>query len=485
MSSTQAASFWDDRRVTWTNASQALTWGVLAVILLPRRGHFLLDEARFYDRSLEVLDRLRPAEYGQAISGTADRLVFTPGGGFYDLMAPGFIAGRDPIWGSVWTVILSTLGLILLDRALKRLSMSPLQRLVAVTLATWCIWHARYADRLWNYHALLFAVPLLLWITARTLLAPTPSWRWALAWGAAAALVIQCHPTGLFAIPLCLLAARTLGKAPTPHWQLAATAFGGGVLAYAPYLIAEAQHRFANTRHLLAGRPTEQLLGSGFGRSLVAALKLSSQVEPDQPFAFWPPGFLSLGVLTAAMMLALWWVGLSKAPRTRTLGWATLAMVPLSFVATGRDYFDHYALFAYPFFFIVPAAGLAWLASRSRAWGVLAGLSLAGYVALGVVLLTSEYGSDRGGYTIARQKEIAAHLAAMRAPFRLSVSPLPADEFQIYEILSRRVYGVTPPFSLEGTLCSLDPADTIDAAKRSFSIDNGWLWLTCPREVLP
>jgi hypothetical protein len=477
--------FWNDRNVSWTNALQALVWGAVAASFLPSAGHFLLDEARFYDSAVEVLEQLRPAAYGQSISGTDGQLVLTPGGGFYDLMAPAFIATRDPRSGTLWVVVLSALGMVLLDRALRHLRTPPFERLATVTLATWCAWHARFADRLWNPHTLLFTVPLLLWITARTLSAMRLAWLWAFAWGMSAALVLQCHLTGAPAIPLCLIAGLTLGNAPGLRLQLVPPALAGGLFAFLPYLLAETKAGFSNTRLLAVARPAHHLLGSGFGRSLVAALKLGSQLDPAHPFRLWPLGWSTIGSLSAATMAVLWILGLVHAPSSRKLGVATLLAVPLSFVVTGRDYFDHYTLFAYPFFFVAPASGLAWVVQRSRRLGVAAGVGLACYVALGVVFLVREYGPGKGDFTIARQEEIAAHLATARVPVWLSMGSSPADEVLIYEVLARRVFGVVPELARNGAPCSLDDRATVDPGLLSQSIDHGWRWLSCPRGVLP
>src|ERR1700722_19814708 len=100
------------RRATQLNLALAVAWTAFALAVLPSHGHFLDDEALFWQQSLDVLRNHAPAAYGSYISNT-NPMRYTPGGGPFDLFAVAFVFTDDPVAGSIWVVLLAGIGLLL------------------------------------------------------------------------------------------------------------------------------------------------------------------------------------------------------------------------------------------------------------------------------------------------------------------------------------------------------------------------------------
>lgn len=374
-----------DRFVSRVNLAQAALWTLLAAALLPPAGHFLFDEAYFYRRALEVAATLRPAAFGPPASGTG---LPVPGGAAVDLFALPFLFTSHPYAGTIWVVLLSSAGALLFDRALARLGAAPALRLSAVTLFVWSVWHARFADRLWNPDLLLFASPLLLYATAR--LRDSPGAASGLAWGAAAGLCVQCHPSGL--VPVCLCAflilplppgggeARDHGAARrlSPHFLWSAPL--GLAAAYAPYLEADAPAGFPTLRAWAAAAPS---------RVDPTALRLALEsfaIFPSHAAAAFPghlghDGWSAACALTFYAALVLTPFGFLVRGPWRLPCVTALVLVPFSIWASRRGFTHAYVVAAYPFFLLPAAAGLTLLPARARH------AYLAAFAALGVALL--------------------------------------------------------------------------------------------------
>jgi hypothetical protein len=461
--------FWTARRASAFNALQLAIWTCLALWRLPLGGHFLTDEARFYDAAFGVAQSRLPAPFGPPISQTLP-VAYTPGGGLFDLYAPPFLFARDPLWGSVWVVVLTAVGLWLFDRTLQRLGASGRMRVIACALATWSIWHARFADRMWNAHAFLFAAPLLWWLSVRLRGAKRGAEAWALAWGAAAALLMQVHASGVLAVVVGIVwAFPALRRA-----RLFGLAAAGVALAYAPWLIFETRHGFAEAALLTSARPRGALLGVGAGRGLAVFLKFASQsgrvaerAAPD-------------GVLGAAGLVTFWLAGVGLLFGLRVRGawrraWAlTFVTVPLFLAVTGREYFDHYVIAPYPLYAVPSAAALSALAGRIRgfAWAALGYVSL--FAALGVALLWREYVPGSSWSTLPVQEEITRTLVAQRS----RISGVQGAEPKVYEVLARDLLGVSLEVAPDGMPCRLSSAQRGRMDEVAWPVGGEW-WLSC------
>ena len=473
--------FWTPRRASAFVWAQLGLWLALAESLLPTHGHFCYDEAFFYDRSFRVARGGGLAADGPFVSGTTPR-AFTPGGGVFDLYAPPFVFARDPRWGTAFVLLLSAAGVLLLDRALARLAASGRMRVAAATLATWSIFHARFSDRIWNVDAFLFAVPLLLWLSARLREAPARLGPWAFGWGAAAALCLQIHLSGAVAVALCALVAAP-GLARRGWLAPLGWAAGGGVALYLPWIHAQLPLHCAGLLALRHGGPAGRLFGAGLARSLIVFAKFPSQaarLRPERP----PAGaaILSapwLGFLTFWITAALVPLGLALRSRWRAACLAGLVLAPLYLAASGRDYFDHYLIVGDAFYLLPAAAALGWLAGRGRLGAALVGLYLVGFALLGARLLATEYGGDWRDWTIGEQLEIARHLADRGHPIAPVGPPLATEESFVYETLARDVLQRPLTFAPGGEPCEL--GDAPRQAKAEWPVGGGKHWLSCGR----
>lgn len=417
--------------VSWINAGQIAAWTILALCFLPRGGHFLFDEADIYDRAVQVAATLRPAPFGKTASGSGLPII---GGGAIDVLAVPFLFTRDPFAGAAWVVLLSALGAALFDRALARLSASPELRLCATTLFVWSIWHARFADRLWNPHVLLFATPLLFYLSA--CLRRGERWRASLSlgWGLAAALVLQCHGSGVVPVALCALMLLPIeeGRGLSPRFLWAAPL--GFVLGYLPYLSADAPRGFAALRAWTAAAPSG-VNGTALRLALESFAIFPSQAAP----AF--PGHLGNGAWSAAPALTFW-LALGLTPlgflvrgRWRFPCAAALLLVPFSIWASRRGYSHSYVVASYPFLILPAAAGLALLAGRASR---LVQGYLAAFALLGAALLVREYAAPRVD-SLPAQLDVTRALLA--DPSEQCRAPQDPDSRFVREVLARRVFG--------------------------------------------
>ncbi len=438
-------------RAALIDLAQIALWTLLAEWLLPPGGHFHLDEAVLYDHALQVARTLHLAAYGTPASTTG---VLAAGGAQVNLLAPAFFFARDPIAGARWVVLLSAIGVFAFDRALGRLAVAPFFRVAAVTLLLWSRWHAAFADRMWPPHLLLFAVPLLLWLSAALLTASRGRGPLALAWGATAATVLQLHGSGTVAVALCFLLLLPAEDGGGLSPRLFPAALLGVIVAYAPYLVAE-WPKFANLRAWIAPGLRPRLDWTALRLGVESFAILPSHAAASMP------GHLGSGVLGAAQPLTFW-IAAASTPfgflvrgRWRRPSAAALVLIPSSLWFSGRGYAHHYVVAAMPFLVLPVAAGLWFWARRSRELAGLATAYLVAFVGIGAALMVRDWRLHPPEATLARQEQIAAALVRAGPDIQLEGS-LAADAIP-YEILARRLSNVELSFG-RGVPCALvDP----------------------------
>jgi hypothetical protein len=470
------------KRATQLNVALALGWTALALAVLPRHGHFLFDEALFWQRALDVIRDHRLAGYGPFISGT-DPMVYTPGGAAFDLLAVAFLWTQHPLAGSIWVVVLSGIGLVLFDRALARLDLAPGVRVAAIVLYAFGIWHARTSDRIWNINLFPFASPLLLYVAARVVTSTGRARLGAAALlGIAAGLCLQIHASGLLAIGLtALLILPVLRKTPTWRiWPLGLVALGGFAVMYVPYLFEDAAHGFVNTLHLGSGRSASHLFGVAIGRSFATFAQFSSQSDGLRPEQFKPwvgIGREDLGTLTFYVAFLLFVLGALRQSRVRLMALAGFLLIPAFFAATGRDYMPHYVAAGGPFYVLPAAVALDTLWTtrlRSLAVGY-----LVGFLALGIANLFASYSSEVPEWQLADQLAIAAELADRSPSIRLVPESQIQRQALLYEWLAQDVLHRNLSVSEQGTPCGIFESEA--DAKRSGDTPRfrGRHWVTC------
>jgi hypothetical protein len=426
----------NQRRVDLLSMAVVVATTAALGTVLPARGSFLADEARLYDGAVEVAETLRPAAVGPEVSGTSPQLVL-PGGAAFDLFAVPFLFGRAPGLGSVFVLLLCGAGALVFDRALRRLDTPPALRAFAVALVCLSIWHARFADRLWNYHPFQLLTPALLWLAARLRTNPR-SVPAILGFGFLSGVALQLNPTGILAIgvagsiaigPLARLRRRAL-----PALALAGAAF---TLAYLPYLLADAPHHFEGLRALIRDREMRPAFGREAWRSLLAIPAFASQSSPlraEQPEGIFAPA-VSFWI---AVPLTLF--GLSLPSPLRRTCWIMALLLPASFLLSGRDYMPHYTVALLPLCFVPVATALAFLWERGRLGSAVALGYLLAFGALGATLLTREYVRKADQPTLRAQLEVTDALLALKRPVRWTDDSM-FDAPAIYEVLARRARG--------------------------------------------
>ncbi len=435
---------------TAIDVTQIVLWVLVAEWLLPGGGHFHFDEAYFYGRALDAAHGLHLAAYGPPASTTG---LPSPGGASVDLLAIPFLLFHGPLAGARWVVLLSGFGALALDRALARFHTDPFLRLAAVTLFTWSHWHARFADRMWNPHLLLFGVPMLLWASAALLGSARPG-TVALLWGLAAGCVMQLHGSSVVAVALCvfLLLPAGDGTALSPRFLWAAPL--GGLLSYAPYLAAQAHDHFANARRWLAPGLAPRLDATALRLGLESYAIFPSHAAAAFPAHLGGGAFATVQgatFWTAALLLPF---GFLVRGRWRLASAAGLALVPLSIWLSGRGYAHHYVVAADPFFVLPVAGGLAFWAARGRHLARLASAYLVAFAVAGVLLMLRDYRWRPQDGTIPEQIQITSDLLAVGPRIHAAPGPL-EDDAPVYASLARRLWDRPLQLGRDGTPCAL------------------------------
>ena len=135
-------------------------------------------------------------------------------------------------------------------------------------------------------------------------------------------------------------------------------------------------------------------------------------------------------------------------------------LVPLALAASGRDYYPHYAVGPYPFYFLPAAAALSFLAGKGRAASAVVLAYTVAFCALGATRIVREYGPG-AQWTIDRQMDVARRLVEAGGRVRPAPGTLLAEQPNIYRILARRCLGRELTFEQAGLPCTLSAPRTL------------------------
>ncbi len=445
------------RLATWINVVQVAAWTALAMVVLPSRGHFTYDQAYFYELSVRVAETLRPPAYGPFISGTSPT-VMTPGGSLYLVYSIPFFLSRDPRVGVGWIILLSAIGLLLIDRSLKGLGAPTSLRLALVSTLTWSMWHGRFTDTFWNANLFLFSTPALFYVAVRNARDTQASWPpWSALFGLLSALSVQIHASGALAVFACglLWATQRPEAFRLSRFGPALLAF---VAAYVPYFLVELRDQWVNSKALLGAIPLGFDRGAVW-RSLGAWLLYSSHAQTSEAVpAFvtggWQGWLFAASLLTAGALSLL---GLCVRFRSKLIPLLLIPTLPLYFRLSGRPFYDHYVVAVLPFLCLLGAAGAAWLLSR-RFLRWLAVAYFGAFAAAGVALLVAGQevlrpGDPWNGHTVNFQLERTGRAVASGAP----VSSGSWDEEAFVEwVVARRLFRRPLTFRVGSYLCDVD-----------------------------
>jgi hypothetical protein len=427
---------------------------VLALVVLPGRGHFTYDQAYFYELSVRVAETLRPNAYGPFVSQT-DPAVMTPGGGLYLVYSIPFFFFRDPRIGVAWIIILSALGLILTDRLLARLEAPSSLRFGLISLLTWSLWHARFTDTFWNANLFLFSTPALLYVAIRNAQAEKPAAHWSILFGLLSALSLQIHASGLLAIlAACLLWATQRPDTFGPR-QLG-LALCGLLVAYLPYVVVELRDGWINSRALrnaVLHRFDRRAIRASLGACLLCPSHARSEQLVDVLSGASCSFSLCAGLFVAGGLSLL---GLCARFPSKVTTVLIMVAVPFYFVFSGRSLYDHYIVSVMPILTLPAAAGVAWLVSRNTLRWV-AFVYLAVFVVVGIVILLAGQqelrpGDPWNGQNFAFQRERARQAIGAGGVVRSGTM----DEGAFVQwVVARRLLGRPLMFQVGSNVCDL------------------------------
>jgi hypothetical protein len=448
-----------DRAVSRINAAQIALWAVFAGAVLMKTGHFTYDQAYFYEMSVRVAERFRPAAYGPFVSGLMPAPL-TPGGLLYDVLSIPFFFVRDPRWGMAWIDLLAALGALLLDRALRRFATPPSVRLALVTIQTWGLFHARLTSTFWNADVFLFATPTMLYVTARSLTARR-AWPLGLLFGLLGALSMQIHVSGVLAIGACVLILALWNPGVLGLRWIGATALGL-MAGYLPFVVAEVRSGWVDWKLLQASAPHAHSISmETLKQCLLAPVSYASHLNsPDQawpPFHTWTDRLVGWsGWAAGAAALA----GLATAFELKVVSTAVLAAVPAFLAASNRGYIAHYVAAVMPFLGLWAAAGVA-LALSNRYARPIGIAYLAAYALSGAALLVAQWNDQWvvwpnnpwNGFPVSSQVAKTERALASHRPY----FSRPGDELAFPQaVLAKRLYGKDLYFSVAGGTCTAE-----------------------------
>jgi hypothetical protein len=397
---------------------QLLAWLAWAAWLLPNHGHLGPDEAYFYNETLRVVQEGTFPVFGAPISGT-EPPTLTPGGAVFLLYAPAFVFGVDPRLGVLWLIALTAFAIWFMDRTFRQLGLPELMRLLIAVFVTWSAWHTVHSDRIWNPHLFFVVSPVLLALALKLRrqfqadgTKPPPVFH-CLIFGVVSGVALQIHPGGTLAVAACglmiLLPAPVWGPWPwTRLLRLVGVGAIGLLLTYLPYLWHEFHAGFVNTQHLRSGIPASGANWRAVAKSLIYpyiyASHFSSRVLKPQSLMEATVLALQLASLLIGLAATVQFYRCSPAllrlPQEfwkesiapfRILSIASLAMLPVAFFLSQRDYYHHYVSSVIPYFIISAAVGTylaiqRWV-SKKRTILVLVGI----WVIAGLVTPTYRY----------------------------------------------------------------------------------------------
>lgn len=236
--------------VTYINVFQCLAWLGLALFILPAKGHFLYDEAYFYNEASEIARLFLIPHFSVSISGSSP-LTFTPGGAFYFIISLPFHFFSHPQSGTVWLILLSVLGILFFDLSLRKINADKALRFFLIFFLVWGAWHAKLVDRIWNVNLYFFSSLFLISFTIRYIFEDQQKqFRNAFFWGIFASINLQIHFGGSIIVACCLtmILIKSFKSILSKNMLAVVSAT---ILMYSPYLIYEFKNNFSNTKLLM------------------------------------------------------------------------------------------------------------------------------------------------------------------------------------------------------------------------------------------
>lgn len=421
-------------------------WLLWAAVVLPRGAHFLWDEAYGYHRAMRVARESWLPVLGWPLVGASDG-ARSLSAAFDLVMSVPFLVSTDPRMGAVWLMLLSVVGIAVLDIALRRCGAAPALRIAVATALCWSRWHADGSDRIWPSNLTWAWFPLALAVSLR-IVDDGPRPARLLGFGVVAALGVMIHPATVLGV-LCLGVLVAHQRAIFQPRRLGLVAVGFA-LPFLPYLVAEFASGFENTLRLFATNPD-----TGGGAVAVAKTALSPLLFVSQLAWFGaspigqPDRWLTLGI--GAALLA---VGMARGGPLRLPALAAMVLSPLAFLVLQRPFTPHYLLAVAPLYIVLAGVGAAVLWERRPG----ARRALVAYavffVAVGVFRTTREYTSQPdlpSRPTIAAAERRVEDWIDAGAP-RVAVAAEPLERMQafVFWAVATHRYGRTPIFVLAG-----------------------------------
>ncbi len=353
-----------------------LLWAILAALILPTRSHFLYDEAYFYHEAFSIIRDGIGDPFGPFISGT-NPIAFTPGGGLWLLLAPAFLFGPSPLQGIVWIIILSAMGILVLDQTLKSLKTRWELRFLSVFFLTWSNWHNWFVDRIWNVNV-YWSLSLILLSISLKIIGGEPvrevsesrpiTVLWFFLLGVFSGLMTQVHLGGGLAVLTSIILILKYGRSQIRLKFIAVYCLAVG-LVYFPYFYHEFKTGFLNTQAMRSAHSVQGWNRQAIVRSLFSPFLFAS-------FSKTPYFFQTSTVFVTSTLDIAWkcWLTLSSLVSMLivlfgikyrhpfraviVLGWI---LSPIYFLLTQRPYYEHYVASLVPYYVLSLAMGALWL----------------------------------------------------------------------------------------------------------------------------
>lgn len=437
------------------NICQISLWTILTLNLLPEAGHFLYDEAYYYNESLRIArGQLFPA-LGPFISGT-DPTAFTPGAGLYLLYAPAFFFSSHPAAAVIWLICLSAIGLLIFDRMLRKCGAEPIFRLLVITLGTWGFWHFKMSDRMWNVNLYWFTNLSLLSLTMLAAHRNRISLTQCILFGVLAAFAMQIHIGGALAVAVCgLIIMRHCFSSLLKQSPWMAGAFFS---MYVPYLIYDGIEGFANTKLLGNTIPHDYFSKDAVAEAFKAVGVYGSHLDRISFLRKFPDSYFYEG-LTFYACLFLTAITLFTKHLFRMMTVIMTFILPVYFILNHRNYSSLYAAPLIPYAAVLPALGLTVLYKSFRVGKVVA-IAYASFFAFSGYNLTTKHfknASNTIEHWISRTKSV------LNRPTPLPLKEKSADYF-IYWVIASNYLGRELIFDHKDQHCSVTfhrPAENI------------------------
>lgn len=337
---------------------QLILWIIFMATYVVNVGHFLYDEAYFYDRAVTAITGKQIIVFGPFISGSSPT-AYTPGGILFYLMGLPFLFTTNPLAGMYWIIFSSCIGAFLVDRTLRKFGYSPIFRIAFALLETWGFWHAFLADRLWNVDLFWITISIFLCLILRVIHQEKHS-RWlAFGIGIASATILQIHLGALVPIAIAgilILLYRKQFITKQNFWY----AFSGGVLLYLPYLVHDFMHDFFNLKHMAVKVSANS---ETYRKAFLTLFDFTTPSWERTDLQPWHR-FVQIAVTASTSLLIV--VGLFRKGISRVIGLSCLTLLPLFFLLARRNFEHHYVTSVIPLLFLVPAAGVEWLWDRKK-----------------------------------------------------------------------------------------------------------------------